>query len=66
MTDTPVKHLTEEPQAERGAPGSRDTGSDEPNAGPADRNTAMSDKGSASSVDPQDSSSVSPIYLPPA
>lgn len=66
MTDTPAKHLTDEAQSERGAPGSRDTGSDEPNAGSTGRNTAMSDKESASSVDPQDSSSVSPIYLPPA
>ncbi|HZQ33179.1 MAG TPA: hypothetical protein VFB19_15760 [Mycobacterium sp.] len=30
-------HLSEEPQDERGAPGSRDTGSDEPGGGPADR-----------------------------
>lgn len=34
---TPGEHLSEEPQAERGAPGSRDTGSDEPSAGPTDR-----------------------------
>lgn len=30
-------HLPEEPQQERGAPGSRDTGSNEPSGGPADR-----------------------------
>ena len=30
----PAAHLQEEPQAERGAPGSRDTGSDEPGGGP--------------------------------
>ncbi|OKH75040.1 hypothetical protein EB74_32985 [Mycobacterium sp. SWH-M5] len=30
-------HLSEEPQEERGAPGSRDTGSDQPSGGPADR-----------------------------
>jgi hypothetical protein len=29
--------LSEEPQEERGAPGSRDTGSDEPSGGPVDR-----------------------------
>lgn len=29
--------VAEEPQAERGAPGSRDTGSDQPSGGPADR-----------------------------
>ena len=34
---TPSEHLSEEPQQERGAPGSRDTGSDEPSGGPADR-----------------------------
>jgi hypothetical protein len=34
---TSSEHLPEEPQHERGAPGSRDTGSDQPSAGPADR-----------------------------
>ena len=34
---TPGENLSEEPQEERGAPGSRDTGSDEPSGGPADR-----------------------------
>ncbi len=34
---TPGEHLPEEPQDERGAPGSRDTGSDQPSGGPADR-----------------------------
>ncbi|MGZ8803109.1 MAG: hypothetical protein ACXWZL_10995 [Mycobacterium sp.] len=34
---TSSEHLSEEPQEERGAPGSRDTGSDQPSAGPADR-----------------------------
>jgi hypothetical protein len=34
---TPSEHLREEPQEERGAPGSRDTGSDQPSGGPADR-----------------------------
>ena len=33
----PAAHLQEEPQEERGAPGSRDTGSDEPGGGPVDR-----------------------------
>ncbi|MEN3318425.1 MAG: hypothetical protein V7643_1826 [Mycobacterium sp.] len=33
----PSEHRTEEPQSERGEPGSRDTGSDEPSGGPADR-----------------------------
>jgi hypothetical protein len=47
MTDEPA----EEPQAERGAPGSRDTGSDEPAGGPTDRATGTSDEDSHSSVD---------------
>jgi hypothetical protein len=35
--NTPGEHLSEEPQEERGAPGSRDTGSDQPSGGPAER-----------------------------
>lgn len=31
------EHLSEEPQEQRGAPGSRDTGSDVPSGGPTDR-----------------------------
>ena len=42
MSDTPGEHLTEEPQSERGPMGSRDTGSDEPGGGPADRRKAGS------------------------
>jgi len=53
MTDTPAEHLDEEPQAERGAPGSRDTGSDEPAGGPVDRPAGGSDEESDTSVDPQ-------------
>jgi hypothetical protein len=34
---TSGQHLSEEPQAERGEPGSRDTGSDKPSGGPTDR-----------------------------
>ncbi|MQY29563.1 hypothetical protein [Nocardia aurantia] len=33
----PGEHLSEEPQAERGPEGSRDTGADTPGGGPADR-----------------------------
>jgi len=47
MTDEPA----EEPQAERGAPGSRDTGSDEPAGGPVDRPAGGSEEDSDSSVD---------------
>lgn len=35
--NTSGEQLSEEPQEERGAPGSRDTGSDQPSGGPADR-----------------------------
>ena len=53
MSDKPAEQLDEEPQAERGAPGSRDTGSDEPAGGPVDRPAGTSDEDSDSSVDPQ-------------
>ena len=50
----PGAHLDEEPQEERGAPGSRDTGSDEPAAGPADRPAGDSDADDSTSIDPQE------------
>jgi hypothetical protein len=53
MSDKPADHLEEEPQAERGAPGSRDTGSDEPAGGPVDRPAGTSDEDSDTSVDSQ-------------
>ncbi|MDQ2751076.1 MAG: hypothetical protein ABI775_01600 [Pseudonocardiales bacterium] len=53
MSETPGAHLEEEPQEERGAPGTRDTGSDEPAGGPADRPAGTSDEDSDSSVDAQ-------------
>ena len=54
MSDTePAAHLREEPQAERGAPGSRDTGSPEPQGGPVDRPAGGSDPDSDTTVDPQ-------------
>lgn len=49
----PAAHLEEEPQEERGEPGSRDTGSDEPSGGPVDRPSGGSDEHSATTVDPQ-------------
>ena len=49
----PATHLQEEPQSERGAPGSRDTGSDEPGGGPVNRPAGTSDAGSDSTVDAQ-------------
>lgn len=49
----PGAHLQEEPQSERGAPGSRDTGSDEPGGGPVDRPAGSADEQTDTSVDPQ-------------
>lgn len=54
MTDTPGEQLEEEPQEERGAPGARDTGSDEPSGGPVDRPAGTSDEDSDTSVHPQE------------
>ncbi len=51
MTEKPAEQLSEEPQGERGAPGSRDTGSDEPAGGPTDRPAGTSSEDSDSSVD---------------
>ena len=52
MSDKPGEHLEEEPQAERGDPGARDTGSDEPAGGPVDRPAGTTDEDSDTSVDP--------------
>jgi hypothetical protein len=49
----PAAHLKVEPQSERGAPGSRDTGSDEPAGGPVDRPVGTPDPDSDTTVDPQ-------------
>ena len=54
MSDKPGEHLEEEPQEERGPEGSRDTGSDEPAGGPAQRPAGTSDEESDTSVQPQD------------
>ncbi len=53
MSDEPADHLDEEPQAERGDPGSRDTGSDEPAGGPVDRPADTADEETDTSVDAQ-------------
>ncbi len=53
MTDVPGEQLEEEPQAERGPKGSRDTGSDEPSGGPVDRPAGTADEDSDTSVNPQ-------------
>jgi hypothetical protein len=49
----PAAHLQEEPQWERGAPGSRDTGSDEPGGGPVNRPAGAGDANSDTTVDRQ-------------
>jgi len=53
MTDVPGEQLEEEPQAERGPKGSRDTGSDEPSGGPVDRPAGTAEEDSDTSVNPQ-------------
>jgi hypothetical protein len=50
MSETPGEGLAEEPQAERGPAGSRDTGSDGPSGGPADRPAGVADEESDTSV----------------
>ena len=46
-------YVQEEPQAERGAPGSRDTGSDEPGGGPVNRPAGEAEAASDTTVDAQ-------------
>jgi hypothetical protein len=52
VSDTPGQHLDEEPQAERGPRGSRDTGSDEPSGGPVDRPAGEADETADTAVKP--------------
>jgi hypothetical protein len=54
MTETPGQHLEEEPQEERGAVGSRDTGSDDPSGGPVDRPAGTADAEHDTSVKPEE------------
>jgi hypothetical protein len=60
VEDQPGAQLSEEPQEGRGAPGSRDTGADEPAGGPVDRPAGTSSADDHTSVDPQDPSGESP------
>ncbi|MCX4553047.1 hypothetical protein OG204_01400 [Streptomyces sp. NBC_01387] len=55
MAGTPKKDsvVEEEPQEVRGPKGSRDTGSDKPSGGPADRTPGTSDEQSDTSVQPK-------------
>jgi len=55
MSDQPGESLTEEPQEERGAMGSRDTGSDEPAGGPVDRPAGSAEADADTSIKPQES-----------
>jgi len=64
MSDIPVDHLTEEPQEARGAPGSRDTGSDEPAGGPVDRPAGRSDPDDDTAIDPQGAGHEDAPHLP--
>jgi len=47
-------HLEEEPQEERGEMGSRDTGSDEPDAGTPERPVGTSDAEDSTGINPQE------------
>ncbi|MDT4918280.1 MAG: hypothetical protein QOI15_1039 [Pseudonocardiales bacterium] len=58
--EEPGAQLQPEPQAERGEPGSRDTGSDEPGGGPVDRPAGTSDEDSDTAVLPQSSETEGP------
>jgi hypothetical protein len=60
MSEEPGSRLEEEPQSERGPQGSRDTGSDEPGGGPADRPAGASDEDSDTAVLPQSSQPEAP------
>jgi hypothetical protein len=64
MSDTPAEHLSEEPQEERGAPGSRDAGSDEPAGGPVDRPAGKADEDHDTTLDPQGPSEEESPNLP--
>ena len=55
VSEKPGEQLEEEPQAERGPEGSRDTGSNEPSGGPVDRPEGTSDEDSDTSVHAQKS-----------
>jgi hypothetical protein len=60
----PAAHLQEEPQSERGAPGSRDTGSDEPGGGPVPRPAGRPDEDSDTTVDAQGAQHPDAPHLP--
>ncbi|MET9534815.1 MULTISPECIES: hypothetical protein [unclassified Streptomyces] len=55
MASAPDAERKEEPQAERGAKGSRDTGSAHPSGGPSDRPSGTGDAKSDTSIRPRKS-----------
>lgn len=63
MSEQPGEHLDEESQAARGSQGSRDTGSDEPGGGPADRPSGTSDETSDTAIQPQSTQDPDSPYL---
>ena len=60
----PADHLTPEPQEERGAPGSRGPGSDEPSGGPADRPAGAPAEDTDTTVDAQTAQHPDAPHLP--
>jgi hypothetical protein len=60
----PAAHLQEEPQSERGAPGSRDTGSDGPGGGPVDRPAGGAGEDTDTTVDAQGAQHPGAPHLP--
>lgn len=63
MTDVPGEQLNEEPQDERGAPGSRDHNSEEPGSG--HRPSGTSDADDSTSIDPQEPDEDAPTLQTP-
>ncbi|WP_329454871.1 hypothetical protein [Streptomyces sp. NBC_01497] len=55
MSETTRGNHQEEPQEERGAKGSRDTGSDRPSGGPARRPAATSEEDADTGIKPRKS-----------
>lgn len=64
MSDDDGTGPQEEPQAERGAPGSRDTGSDEPGGGPVDRPGDTAEEKTDTTVDPQEAQHLGAPEMP--
>lgn len=65
MTEQPDDQHAPEPQEERGAPGSRDTGADGPSGGPVDRPADTAGARSDTAVDPQESAADAPNLQTP-